>query len=159
MLVQRVRVSVFTILLAAGLAPAIGAQAPAAGGKTLYERIGGYDTIAKVVDSFLPKLAAADPRVPNMVSGLAATSRMRNRQLIIDQICSLSGGPCVYIGRSMEQAHQGLQITDDLWQKSQKAMAETLDANNIHEPEKSEFLAMIDKLKADIIQKKAASQK
>lgn len=159
MLVRRVRVSAVLMLLAVAAAPVIRAQAPAANGKTLYQRIGGYDMIAKLVDGFLPKLLAADPKIPNMISGLADTSRMRNRQLIVDQICNLSGGPCVYIGRSMEQAHQGLQITDEMWQKSQKAMAETLDANNVREPEKSEFIAMIDKLKGDIVQKKKDTQK
>lgn len=159
MSVRRVRLTVLLLALGVAAPSAAGAQAPAPAGKTLYQRMGGYDVLAKIVDTFLPKLGAVDPRVPNMISGLSQTSRLRNRQLIVDQICNLTGGPCVYIGRTMEQAHQGLQITDDLWQKSQKAMAETLDANKIREPEKSEFLAVIEKLKGDIIQKKDASQK
>ena len=159
MLVRRVRASVVVMMLLAAAAPLTGAQAPAPGGKTLYQRIGGYDTLAKIVDAFLPKLGASDPKVPNMISGLAQTSRLRNRQLILDQVCNLTGGPCVYLGRTMEQAHQGLEITDELWQKSQKAWAESLDANNVREPEKTEFLAVIDKLKSDIIQKKNTSQK
>src|SRR5206468_9606621 len=51
-------------------------------GKTLYQRLGGYDAIAKTVDAFLPHLLAADPKIPNMISGLSEASRMRNRQMI-----------------------------------------------------------------------------
>src|SRR5687767_390496 len=91
------------IVFAVAAAPS-GAQAPA--DKTLYQRLGGYDMIAKVVDTFLPKLRESDPKVAAMVSGLAETSRRRNRQLIVDQICNLTGGPCLYIGRTMEASHQ-----------------------------------------------------
>ena len=35
-------------------------------GKTLYQRIGGYDAIAKTVDAFLPNLIAALPKLGTM---------------------------------------------------------------------------------------------
>lgn len=127
-------------------------QAPAK--KSLYERLGGYDVIAKIVDAFPPHLMAADPKIPPMFTGLAVASKMRNRQMIVDQICNLSGGPCLYVGRTMEASHQGLEITEEMWQKSQKAMADTLDEVKIKEPERSELLALVDKLKEGIIQKK-----
>ncbi len=125
-------------------------------GKTLYQRLGGYDAIAKVVDSFLPHLLAADPKIPNMISGLAEASRMRNRQMIVDQICMLTGGPCLFVGRPNDVTHQGLEITQELWDKSQKALADTLDELKVKDPEKSELLGVIDNLKGDIIQKPKA---
>lgn len=139
------------IVIAAAAVPS-GAQAPA--GKTLYQRLGGYDMIAKVVDTFLPKLRDSDPKVAAMVSGLAETSRRRNRQLIVDQICNLTGGPCLYIGRTMESAHQGLEITEEMWKKSQQAVADSLDELNIKDPEKAELVAIIEKLRLEIVQKK-----
>ena len=129
------------------------ASAYGAPAKSLYERLGGYDRIAKIVDTFLPKLGMASPTVGNMISGLAETSRNRNRQMIVDQVCMLTGGPCVYIGRSMEAAHQGLQIDDALWQVSQKTLGDTLDELKIGNPEKSELISAVEKLKADIVQK------
>jgi hemoglobin len=122
-------------------------------GKTLYQRLGGYDAIAKTVDAFLPHLLAADPKIQAMVSGLAEASRMRNRQMIVDQICMLTGGPCLFVGRPNEVSHQGLEITQELWDKSQKALADTLDELKVKDPDKSELLAVIDALKVDIIQK------
>src|SRR5262245_66196344 len=54
---------------------------------SLYKRLGGYDAIANIVDHFPPHLLAADPKIPPMFTGLADTSKMRNRQLIVDQVC------------------------------------------------------------------------
>lgn len=132
--------------------PPAAAQAPAA--RTLYQRLGGYDMIAKIVDTFLPKLRDSDPKVAAMITGLAETSRHRNRQLIVDQICNLTGGPCLYIGRTMEASHQGLEITEEMWKKSQQAVADSLDALNIKDPEKAELIAVIEKLRPEIVQKK-----
>lgn len=129
------------------------AQATTPPQKSLYQRLGGYDAIAKVVDDFLPRLAK-DPKIASMIGGLAETSRMRNRQLIVDQICHDTGGPCLYIGRTMEASHQGLGITDELWEFSQKTLGETLDANKVGEPERSELLAVIEKLRPEVVEKK-----
>lgn len=129
------------------------AQATTTPQKSLYQRLGGYDAIAKVVDDFLPRLAK-DPKIASMIGGLAETSRMRNRQLIVDQICHDTGGPCLYIGRTMEASHQGLGITDELWEFSQKTLGETLDANKVGEPERSELLAVIEKLRPEVVEKK-----
>ncbi|MCB1572324.1 MAG: group 1 truncated hemoglobin, partial [Xanthomonadales bacterium] len=35
------------------------------------------------------------------------------RRLLIEQICAASGGPCVYTGRSMEEAHSGMNLSDE----------------------------------------------
>ena len=135
------------------LATGAWAQAPAAKPKTLYERIGGYDMIAKIVDDFGPKLGK-DPKIAPLLAGVSAEHRMRNRQLIVEQLCEATGGPCFYIGRTMLSSHQGLGITEDHFKQAGVLMVETLDKFKIGEPEKSEFLAIIGKLQPDIVEKK-----
>ena len=125
---------------------------------SLYKRLGGYDGIANIVDRFPPHLMAADPKIPPMFTGLADTSKMRNRQMIVDQVCMLAGGPCLYIGRTMEASHQGLNIDADMWTKQMKAWADTLDEAKVKDPERKEFLELIDKLKDGIVQKPAAKK-
>jgi len=160
------RIGAIAIASTLALPLAAGAQAPPAKpagytaakapAKSLYERIGGYDKIAVIVDTFLPKLGMASPKVGAMISGLAETSRMRNRQMIVDQVCNLAGGPCLYIGRSMEAAHQGLEIDDELWKISQKTLADTLDQLKVAEPEKLELVALVETLRPGIVQKPKA---
>ena len=73
--------------------------------------------------------------------------------MITDQICMLTGGPCVFVGRPNAVSHQGLQIDRGMWDKSQKALAAALDEVGVKEPEKADLIAVIDSLKDDIIQK------
>jgi hemoglobin len=135
------------------LAVSAWAQAPAAKPRTLYERLGGYDMIAKIVDDFGPKLGK-DPKIAPLLAGVSAEHRMRNRQLIVEQLCEATGGPCFYIGRTMLSSHQGLGITEDHFKQAGVLMVETLDKFKIGEPERGEFLAIIGKLQPDIVEKK-----
>ena len=153
---MRRRLTVVSLVFLAAAPAAVFAQY--AQKKTLYERLGGYDAIAKIVDDFLPRLSK-DPKIAAMIGGLATTSRMRNRQLIVDQLCNETGGPCLYVGRTMEQAHQGLEINDQLWEFSQKALGDSLDASKVGEPERGELLALVEKHRAEIIEKKQAAAK
>jgi hemoglobin len=119
--------------------------------KKLYHRIGGYDTIAGVVDDFLKQLQA-DPAFARFGQGRGQNSLMRGRQLVVDQICALSGGPCVYIGREMKTTHQGLAITQAEWESAGKKMAAALQKFKVSEPDQKEFAAMIEKLRPDIVE-------
>ena len=143
------RVKIFALALLVGAALPVGAQNRP---RTLYERIGGYDVIAKITDALLPKLGA-DPLIRPVVVGLANTSKQRNRQLIVDQLCKETGGPCLYIGRTMEASHQGLGITHDMWKAMLQALATTLTELKIQEPERGEFTAIIEKLRDGIVEK------
>jgi len=152
---QHVLCVLLLFILVAPLAaqpPGPSPKAPVRDGKTLYQRLGGYDTIAKTVVAFLANLAK-DPAVSSMVTGLSEASRLRNRQMITEQICMLTGGPCVFVGRSNAMSHQGLQIDRGMWDKSQKAFADALDGLGVKDPEKADLLAVIDSLSDDIIQK------
>lgn len=77
---------------------------------TLYERVGGYDALAAVTDDFLGRMAA-DKALARFLAGHSEDSLKRIRQLIVDQLCAATGGPCVYIGRDMKTAHKGMGIS------------------------------------------------
>src|SRR5688500_18173688 len=97
-----------TLLLAAwvfaiGLGvPQVQAQQPA--GKTLYQRLGGYDAVAAVVDDFVGRLAT-DKAFVRFFGGLSTDSQKRLRQNVVDQFCEATGGPCFYLGRTMKASH------------------------------------------------------
>lgn len=126
-------------------------------GKTLYQRMGGYDAIIGVVDAFLAQLRK-DPAFERFGGGRSHDSLVRSRQLVIDQICFLAGGPCTYIGRDTKTAHAGLKITDKEWDASIQMFKVALDSQKIATPEQQEFLAMIEKLRPDIVEKVPAEK-
>ncbi len=120
--------------------------------KTLYERLGGYDGISAVVDDFLGRLGK-DPMFDRFGQGRGMDSKHRAKQLIKDQLCSLTGGPCDYIGRDMAPTHQGLEITQKEWDASVEHLKASLAQFKVGEKEQKELLAVVDKLKTDIIEK------
>src|SRR5690348_18344435 len=91
-------------------------DAPTAG-KSLYERLGGYDAIAAIIDEFLRRMRA-DPMFARFAGGRSLDSVRRGRELLVGQMCALSGGPCVYTGRDMKTSHGGLGITTAEWEAS-----------------------------------------
>lgn len=141
-----------TTLAAFAIAIAVAAPAGAQQTATLYKRVGGYDALAAVTDDFLARLVA-DPQFGKFFVGHGADSIKRIRQLIVDQLCAATGGPCVYIGRDMKTTHAGLGITEKDWDASVKHLVGTLDKFKVPAKEKDDVLAAVSTLKKDIVEK------
>jgi hemoglobin len=118
--------------------------------KSLYQRLGGYDAIAAVVDDFIGRLVA-DPQFVRFFAGHSVESKKRIRQLIVDQLCMAAGGPCYYTGRTMKSSHEGLGITEADWQASVRHLVASLDKFKVPQKEKDEVLAAVSSFKADIV--------
>lgn len=125
----------------------------AAPAKSLYQRLGGYDAIAAVVDDFIGRMIN-DPKLARFFTGFSTNSKMRIRQHIVDQICAATGGPCVYVGRDMKSAHAGAGITEADWNAAVGHLVATLDKFKVGERERTELLTAISSFKNDIVEKK-----
>lgn len=142
---MRIRIWLIVLGLAANLT---GQEKPRA---TLYERVGRYDGIATIVDEYF-KNVRADPQFARF-GGRGADSLVRAKQLLKDQLCALTGGPCVYIGRDMKTAHGGLGITESDWAANVKHMTAALEKAHVSGHEKDEFLEIVGSLKPAIVEK------
>lgn len=120
--------------------------------KTLYERIGGYNALAAVVDDFIVRLVT-DKQFEKFFAGHSTDSKKRIRQHILDQFCVATGGPCVYTGREMMASHAGLGISETDWNAAAKHLAASLDKFKVPEKEKGEVLAFVTSLKKEIVEK------
>jgi hemoglobin len=121
--------------------------------QSLYKRLGGYDALAAVTDDFVGRLVG-DKQLTRFFNGVSTDSRKRIRQLVLDQLCAATGGPCIYIGRSMRTTHEGLGITEDDWNISVKLLGQTLDKFKVPKTEQDELAKILGTLKADIVDKK-----
>ena len=124
---------------------------------SLYKRIGGYDVIAAVIDDLLGMLRA-EPRFSRFGMGRSLDSHQRARQLLVDQMCQLAGGPCFYIGRDMKTSHAGLAITEEEWQINLDYTRKALSNHHVGEREQAEFLALFERYKQDIVEPAGARQ-
>jgi hemoglobin len=118
--------------------------------KSLYERLGGYDAVAKVVDEFIKRLGE-DKQLSRFVVGLSTDSKQKLRQHVLNLFCNKTGGPCLYTGRDMRTVHTGLGITESDWELAAKHLAEALDQYKVPKKEKDEVLAFVTSLKKDIV--------
>ena len=120
--------------------------------KTLYERLGGYDGIAKVVDDFIGRLVA-DKQFEKFFIGQSTDSKKKIRNHVIEQFCVAAGGPCVYTGRDMKTTHAGLGITEADWNAGANHLIAALDKYKVDEKSKAEVVAFVSTLKKDIVEK------
>jgi hemoglobin len=118
---------------------------------TLYRRLGGYDIIATVIDDMFLALRA-DPAFARFGAGRSIDSHNRARQLLVDQICQLSGGPCIYIGRDMKTSHTGLGITASEWTANMKHAEAALIKNDVMGTERTEFLSLFEHYRDEIVE-------
>jgi hemoglobin len=118
---------------------------------TLYRRLGGYDVIAAVIDDMFAALRA-DPAFARFGAGRSIDSHNRARQLLVDQVCELSGGPCIYIGRDMKTSHSGLGITLAEWTANMKHADAALRAHKIPDAERAEFLDLFERYRDEIVE-------
>jgi hemoglobin len=120
--------------------------------KSLYARLGGYDVIAEFVTDYINRIRA-DPHFARYGSSRGADKKSRDLQLNIDYMCKITGGSNYYLGRDMKTTHAGLNITEDEWKASTRYMAEALDKYRVPREEKEEVLALVERMKQDIVEK------
>jgi hemoglobin len=118
---------------------------------SLYKRLGGYDVIAAVIDDMFTAMRA-DPAFARFGAGRSIDSHHRARQLLVDQMCQLSGGPCVYIGRDMKTSHTGLGITAAEWAGNMKHAEAALLDNDVPAAERAEFLGLFEHYRDEIVE-------
>lgn len=78
---------------------------------TLYERIGGEPVLRKTVEEFVV-IMEKDDRI-NFAFG--NTDITRFKQLLFEQLCNITGGPCQYTGRTMRESHEKLDIDNTMF--------------------------------------------
>jgi hemoglobin len=118
---------------------------------SLYERLGGYDAVSAVVNNLLPRLMS-DEQLGRFWSHRGDDGVEREKQLLIDFLCSGAGGPIYYTGRNMTLTHKGMQISDNDWQRFMGNVHATLDHFDVAEAEKGEVVAFIESTKPVIVE-------
>lgn len=116
--------------------------------KSLYERLGGKDAIAAVTDEFISRVAA-DTRIN---AKFAKSDVPRVRLHLIEQLCLVTGGPCVYTGQSMKKTHKNMKVTEGEFGALAEDLVATLDKFHVPAKEKNELIALLAPLKGQIVE-------
>jgi hemoglobin len=120
--------------------------------RTLYQRLGGYDAIAAVVDDLLPRLQS-DRRLARFWQHRGEDGMRREKQLLIDFLCASAGGPLYYTGRDMKTSHRGMRIDEGDWSAFLGHLNATLEAFGVPRRESEEVVAFVQSTKPDIVER------
>ncbi len=118
--------------------------------KSLYERLGAYDGITTFVNDLLPRLQG-DAQLGRFWQNRGDDGLAREKQLLIDYLCSSAGGPMYYTGRDMKTSHQGMKISESDWSIFLQHAGATMGALQVPKQECDDVVAFVLSLKDDII--------
>jgi hemoglobin len=113
---------------------------------SLYDRLGGVYSIATVVDDLIDRVMAdgrlnANPRVDEAHHRVSPAGF---KYYVNDVLCQAAGGPQQYSGRSMEDSHRHLEITEEEWGAFMDDVQQTLNKFAVPPPEQEEVKAIVE---------------
>jgi hemoglobin len=114
---------------------------------SLYADLGAQSGIERIVDGFLDNIAA-DDRVFEL---FRETDIDRFRSKLIEQLCEVSGGPCVYSGDSMEKSHGGMHITESQFNAVVEDLILAMERERVPVAAQNRLLAVLAPMRPQII--------
>ena len=120
---------------------------------SLYDRLGGVYNIATVVDDLIDRVMVdarlnANPRVDEAHHRVSPAGF---KYYVTEMLCWAAGGPQQYSGRSMEDSHRHLEITEEEWGAFMDDLQQTLNKFDVRPPEQKEVKAIIESTHDDIV--------
>ncbi len=116
---------------------------------TLYDRLGGEPGVRKIANDILDK----NFNNPLIGHHFRSVDMGKLKQLVFEFFSMGTGGPHQYTGRDMVTAHTGLNISGKDFLIANDDVLQALDENGVGQAEKEEVIAILDSMKADVIDK------
>ena len=107
--------------------------------ETIYDRIGGEETIGKLVDSFYTKVLA-DPELKSYFKHAPLDKLNRMQRAFF---AAATGGPIVYSGRPLSHVHKPLGISRREFQRFTEHLIETLQEIGVGESDINKVIAYV----------------
>ena len=120
---------------------------------SLYDRLGGVYSIATVIDDLIDRVMV-DPRLnanPLVDEAHHRVPPAGFKYLATELVCSATGGPQKYTGKSMADSHRHLKITGEEWEAFLDDFQQTLDKFKVPAEEQAELKAIVNSTRSDIV--------
>jgi hemoglobin len=115
---------------------------------TLYQRLGGADGIARIVDDVI-SAHLANPIIKTRFEKIEDMDHAK--QMAREFFCAGTGGPEAYTGRDMLTAHKGMNISEQEYLEVMDDIVAALNKNQIDQETVNQVIAVLYSLKGDII--------
>lgn len=117
---------------------------PAAG---LYQALGEQTGIRALMDDFVVRLKA-DPRIGEQFKDTQGDNLAKQ---LTDQVCQLAGGPCVYKGPDMKEAHANMDVTRSHFNALVEVLQTSMNARGIAFTRQNQLLALLAPMHRDVV--------
>lgn len=149
----RIAMAIAVLLMVSGAFAGCSHQKPAPQETTLYERLGGVNNIAPVIDdvierSYVDPVFAAHPQIHAAHQRFPKAAYKYNATALA---CQVMGGPQVYTGRTLKEAHQHLKITEKEWKALINIFHDSMDSFKVPAKEQSEIIAILESTKGEVM--------
>ena len=118
-----------------------------AAGDAVFQQFGGKAGIDKVVADFLP-LLLADERIKEVFKD---ADMDRLGVLLAEQFCNLTGGPCKYSGKSMQESHSDMHISNAQFNALAEDLQFAMEKNNIANSAQNKLIAKLAPMQRAIV--------
>ena len=115
--------------------------------QTLYQALGSESGISQIVDEALI-IILQDERIK---ASFKETNIPRLAQLLKEQFCVISAGPCQYTGDDMKTVHQGLGINAAQFYALAEDVQIAMDKLAIPSATQNRLMALLAPMKRDIV--------
>lgn len=113
----------------------------------LYKAFGEKPGLVLLMDDFMTRLLA-DPRTgPHF----RPANQQHIKEQLVEQLCALGGGPCVYKGADMKSSHANLDISKSDFHALVEVLQQSMDAKGIAFSQQNRMLALLAPMHRDII--------
>ncbi len=114
----------------------------------LYDRLGGAAGVAAIADTLIERVSAD----PLLGRSFKDSKLPRIKQLLAEQICDLSGGPCHYTGDPMKEVHAGHHISEAEFYGMVAQLRTVLKERHVSQGAANELLRLLAPMKRDVVE-------
>lgn len=107
--------------------------------ETIYDRIGGAETIAKLVESFYEKVLA-DPELSYFFEKAPMGKLLAMQK---EFFSAATGGPITYSGRPLSQVHHGMSISTRQFARFTEHLIDTLKEVGVAESDANTIISHV----------------
>jgi len=115
--------------------------------ETLYQRLGGAERIAEVIDEAVDRHAVN----PLIATRFAGKDLPKLKRLASQFFCMGSGGPAAYEGRDMRAAHAGMNISEQELVAAIDDIVAAMNSHGIGAAEVNEVVGILYSLKGEVL--------
>lgn len=113
---------------------------------TLYDKLGGHEGVTEIISDMLD-YSLKNPRISHIFDN---SNIPRLEGLLVEHICSLTEGGCVYTGQDMDKSHAGLGIENKHFNALVEDLQKAMDDNDIPFRTQNKLLAILAPMHGDI---------